>query len=204
MALYDRVPISEEPGWGGPRAGDARVVNYEAFEFPGLTFRSACRSDIPRLVELHDALFEVKYPNQFFESLVSDAMVTILAFARPNEEAGGDGPVLVGVGTARRRASTRACLAHVEGYIATLGVIAGWRNRGLGQMILEATTQLLLDKWPDCDTIALHVKASNAPAIRMYQRGGFMVVKNLPKHYYFENKYHDAYKLGLKVKPGTG
>ena len=63
--------------------------------------------------------------------------------------------------------STQSC------YIMTIGVIDECRRYGLGTKLLLATNQTLIDFWPNCVVLYLHVIDYNQAAIRFYERNGF-------------------------------
>jgi hypothetical protein len=46
-----------------------------------------------------------------------------------------------------------------------------------------------------CESIFLHVLASNSSAIKMYRSVGFVTAEHLPGHYHFHGVDHDALLL---------
>lgn len=63
-------------------------------------------------------------------------------------------------------------------WIITLGVHPAYRRRGLGRRLLEACEARLNDH-----TIYLTVRASNTPAIRLYEQHGYLHVRTRPRYY---------------------
>ena len=55
-----------------------------------------------------------------------------------------------------------------EVWIATIGVLPGYRRRGTGAALLQA-----VEAGVDLPCIKLNVRASNLPAIRLYERLGY-------------------------------
>ena len=84
---------------------------------------------------------------------------------------------------------------HAE--IATIGVKPDKRRMGYAQMMLD---HIVADAEKNgCETLSLEVRVSNDPAIRLYEKNGFIQV-NIRRHYYDDNG-EDAY---LMVKPLGG
>ena len=68
-----------------------------------------------------------------------------------------------------------------EGYIANVAVSPAFRRRGIGRKLVQA----LLEQSADLAFVTLEVRASNEPAIRLYERCGFQPVgtrKNFYSH----------------------
>ena len=67
-------------------------------------------------------------------------------------------------------------------YIMTLGVLAAWRGRGIGSMLLQEVLDKAAER-DDLDHIYLHVQTSNDTAISFYDRHGFENVGMIPNYY---------------------
>jgi RimJ/RimL family protein N-acetyltransferase len=105
------------------------------------------------------------------------------------------------VGSIDCRAYARRRMAHV----AALGmqVRSGWRGRGVGTALLEA----LLD-WarahPTIEKVALGVFSTNARAIALYRRLGFVEEGRDVREYRLgPGRYADNVRMALFVKPVT-
>ncbi len=67
-----------------------------------------------------------------------------------------------------------------KGYaiIATLGVDPAWRRRGIGEWLMRECEARF-----DLPRFRLQVRQSNAPAIRLYQKLGYVIIDDLPRYY---------------------
>lgn len=63
-------------------------------------------------------------------------------------------------------------------YINALAVFLGWRDRGLGGLLLEAAERRA--RKLGCRTISVQAFSQNPGAVRLYQRHGFEVVDERP------------------------
>ncbi len=79
-----------------------------------------------------------------------------------------------------------------EGHITNIAVHPDHRRKGLAQMLLARFRQLAEEK--GLCLLTLEVRESNAPAISLYQKCGFVPVGKRPK--YYEGK-EDALLLSL-------
>lgn len=88
----------------------------------------------------------------------------------------------------------------LRGYIAMLAVAAEYRGQGIAtalvKMAIEAMTK------GNADEIVLETEETNIPAMRLYERLGFLRSKKLHRYYLNGNS---AYRLVLLLKEsGTG
>lgn len=65
--------------------------------------------------------------------------------------------------------------------LARIGVDPKLRNRGYGQTLLKNLIERA--KEAECEYMSLEVRESNIPALRLYEKNGFITV-NLSKGYY--------------------
>ena len=161
------------------------------------------RSDIAQVAALHDILFPVRYDLRFYNDLLLADRVTILAFLECNELStpGPDGlslvnePLLIGLATGKFRELHGQCRRHYSGYVVTLGVDSRFRRLGLGRFLLKHLICMIREGENRCQTIFLHVLASNTSAIKLYESCGFKVYEHLPGHYHIDGAEFDAIKL---------
>jgi len=82
-------------------------------------------------------------------------------------------------------------------YIMTIGVQDEYRHQGIGSKLLQHLLRQLLAY--GCTRIDLHCTADNSHAVQMYQMHGFRMKERLQHYYFFDDKYHDAFRLCLVV-----
>jgi [ribosomal protein S18]-alanine N-acetyltransferase len=84
--------------------------------------------------------------------------------------------------------------SEMESRVVMLAVKKEYRNKGLGTMLLNR--YLLESANRGVQFISLEVRANNLPAIRFYQRLGFMMTGRIPNYY---SNGEDGYTLKLHL-----
>jgi ribosomal-protein-alanine N-acetyltransferase len=84
--------------------------------------------------------------------------------------------------------------SQVESRILMLAVKKEYRNHGVGTMLLNRF--LMEGANREVQFVSLEVRASNLPAIRFYQRLGFMLTGRIPNYY---SNGEDGYTLRLHL-----
>jgi GNAT superfamily N-acetyltransferase len=84
--------------------------------------------------------------------------------------------------------------ASNDGYIMTLVVAPGHRQRGLAGRLLEAACAMLRERY-NCSSSSLHCLASNFAARRLYARHGYTELALLASYYDFGGRMHDGVHL---------
>jgi [ribosomal protein S18]-alanine N-acetyltransferase len=84
--------------------------------------------------------------------------------------------------------------SEMESRVLMLAVKKEYRNKGLGTMLLNR--YLLESANRGVQFISLEVRANNLPAIRFYQRLGFMMTGRIPNYY---SNGEDGYTLKLHL-----
>lgn len=82
-----------------------------------------------------------------------------------------------------------------RGHIISIAVIPEMRRRGIGQALMEKAINALKERYK-VDECYLEVRVSNVPAIRLYQKLGFLIVDRIKK-YYLDGE--DAYLMAKRV-----
>ena len=67
-------------------------------------------------------------------------------------------------------------------YIMTLGVLAPYRDLGVGTHLLEHSLRVAMED-PNIEEAYLHVQTSNDGAIRFYDKHGFAIKEVIPNYY---------------------
>lgn len=69
-----------------------------------------------------------------------------------------------------------------------------YQGRGLGTVLMQAAMEVA-DKWLNLLRLELEVYADNAPAVRLYQKFGFVVEGTLVRSAYRAGEYVDVYTM---------
>jgi len=78
-------------------------------------------------------------------------------------------------------------------YIMTLGTTREARRSGLGSMLVDKVADLILKERQGCGALYLHVITYNEGAIRLYERLGFLRVKQIKDYYTINSVNYDCY-----------
>lgn len=90
------------------------------------------------------------------------------------------------------------CLA----YILTLGVVEGFRRRGLARELLRRAALHVQREMPHVQAIYLHVAAYNQAAVQLYENMQFLCVAHYQRFYLLQGMHYDAYLYALYVNGG--
>ncbi|KAI0389348.1 acyl-CoA N-acyltransferase [Xylariaceae sp. FL0594] len=85
-----------------------------------------------------------------------------------------------------------------RGYIAMLAVSSAFRGNGIATALVKKAIDAMADR--RADEIVLETEETNIPAMRLYERLGFLRSKKLHRYYLNGNS---AYRLVLLLKPGN-
>jgi len=92
----------------------------------------------------------------------------------------------------------QGCIA----YILTLGVVDGFRRRGLARELLTRSVQNVQQQWPHVQAVYLHVVTYNDAAIKLYEANQFVRIKSFPNFYLLHGKLYDSYLYAQYVNGG--
>ncbi len=87
-------------------------------------------------------------------------------------------------------------IMYEQAEVANIAVSANVQKQGLGSQLMEYMVREAV--MHDCENLSLEVRISNAPAIALYEKYGF-IIANRRKHY-----YEDGEDAWLMVKPLGG
>lgn len=87
-------------------------------------------------------------------------------------------------------------IMYEQAQVANIAVSPSCQRKGIGASLMEWMIAKALDA--GCENLSLEVRVSNLPALRLYEKYGFLQV-NIRRHYYEDGE--DAY---LMVKPLGG
>ncbi|KAK4464214.1 putative n-terminal acetyltransferase c complex catalytic subunit mak3 [Cladorrhinum samala] len=84
----------------------------------------------------------------------------------------------------------------LRGYIAMLAVSAAYRGHGIATALVKMAIEAMKER--NAEEIVLETEETNVPAMRLYERLGFLRSKKLHRYYLNGNS---AYRLVLLLKP---
>ncbi len=134
------------------------------------TIRPACPGDLSSLVRLEQTCFAIPWTEQSLRSdLANPTLAHYFVAVTPSEE-------IVGYIACYQAADTAQ--------ITNLAVLPSFRRHGIGEKLLSALLSWALDN--QIAVVDLEVRASNEPAIHLYQKMGFVQV-GTRRAYYADN-----------------
>lgn len=78
-----------------------------------------------------------------------------------------------------------------------------WQGKGVGSALMQAAVELA-DKWLNISRLELEVFTDNEPAVRLYQKFGFVTEGTLMQFAYRDGQYVDAYTMArLRDRPNV-
>lgn len=160
----------------------------------GLCFEEVTESNIGELERINQVIFPIKYPRRVYDDIVACGGVSqVVRLSNPKSGQTG----LVG-GISCRLENT------LDGpilYIITLGVLAPYRNLGLGSQLLTRCLDRVCSWLPEVREAKLHVQVNNDDAIRFYEKHGFRIVERI-ENYYIKVEPRDAVLLQKRLSTG--
>ena len=151
--------------------------------------RRAVETDIPAVMYVNRVSLPENYPRSFFEDLLR-------RWGKAFYVAEHDGEIVGyimcrvewGLGFIRRGLVRK-------GHVISVAVLKPHRRRGLGTQLMLAAMRDLKDSYRASE-VYLEVRVSNIPAIRLYEKLGFRVVRRVPM-YYLDGE--DAYVMAKEL-----
>ncbi len=172
----------------GAEAGVQSAVSVSGEE--AIVIRKARLEDLDEVIKVNEVALPEHYPRWFWENhlllwgeafyVAVDANGKIVGYVMSRAEY-GQGFVVPGFVT--------------KGHIISIAVLPEYRRRGIGSSLLQRAMESLRDKYR-CSEVYLEVRVSNTPAIKLYEKHGFRVVKRLP-NYYIDGE--DAYLMARSL-----
>lgn len=138
--------------------------------------RRMTEDDLDEIMELEVQLFRSPWPREEYIYELNDNPFSNLTVIEEN---------------GRIAAYCDWWIIYEQAQIATIGVAKDMQRRGLGQMMIDLIKKDAGMK--GCDFVSLEVRVSNEPAIRLYEKNGFITV-NIRKDYY-KDDHEDAYLM---------
>lgn len=89
--------------------------------------------------------------------------------------------------------AARPPAAGCVAYILTLGIVDGFRRRGLARELLERSIRHVDDHMPHVQAVYLHVVTYNDAAIRLYESMNFLRIAHFKQFYFLHGSSYDSY-----------
>ncbi len=151
--------------------------------------RRASERDIPAVMYINRVSLPENYPRSFFEDLLRRWGKAFYVAEHRGEVVGYIMcRVEWGLGFVKRGLVRK-------GHIISVAVLEGHRRRGLGTRLMLAAMRELKGSYGAAE-VYLEVRVSNMPAIRLYEKLGFKVVRRVPM-YYLDGE--DAYVMAREL-----
>jgi ribosomal protein S18 acetylase RimI-like enzyme len=157
-----------------------RKVKRVSIELGDLT-----QHNLKQLKVLNRDVFPVAYNEKFYKDLLGAGELCKLAYC--NDIVVGAVCCRIDLTENRRRL-----------YIMTLGVLAKYRELGLGTLMLEHVFKIC-EREGNIDSIYLHVQVNNDTALSFYKKFGFEIISTATE-YYRRLEPCDAYLLERSLK----
>lgn len=162
--------------------------------------RPATETDLPRIVEIEADSFATPWPESVLRGHLGEG--GFLVYQRYGTVIGY---IIVGIRIpslfARLEKRTRAWmrqpvdLEERTGHIMNLAVDSAHRGRGVGMSLLQQGLRHLARL--GAETVELEVRVENGPAIRLYEKHGFVISKRISRYYHGGE---DAYLMSRSLR----
>ena len=132
--------------------------------------------NIQQLRLLNAAILPVRYQEKFYESILKQPP----AFVR----SASYNDVVIAAVACRKEPRSEEEGGGSKLYIMTLGVLAPYREHGVGTQLIQYVLKLL--KSPTCNDVKevfAHVHTENETAVDFYKKYGFQVTATIPNYY---------------------
>ncbi len=138
--------------------------------------------DLPRVLEIENELFQpFPWPEkEYLYELNENPFAKIYLIIMDDEVAG----------------FADLWITYEQAQIANIGISRRYQRRGLGEKLLSFCTNEAIGA--ECENLTLEVRKSNAPAIALYEKMGFITAATR------KNYYEDGEDAFLMIKPIGG
>ncbi len=168
--------------------------------------RRAGRDDIPAVMSVNLRSLPENYWYGFYEYillnwpesfLVAEVNDKIVGYAMSRVEESGD-PLILGLIDSRGDPLYNRWLEPEKvGHLVSIAVLREYRRNGIGSALLRETINVMRHIY-NTASLFLEVRVSNLPAIRLYEKFGFKIVRRVPRYY---RDGEDAFVMVLRIRP---
>ena len=155
----------------------------------GYTLRRCCLDDLKSVIDINEKTLPEHYTDYFFESLLRELPEAFIVAELNNELVGYIMCKLeFGFSNFRKLGFVK------KGHVVSISLLQNHRRKNLGEaLMIEGINGIVARKG---DEIYLEVRASNLPAISLYEKLGFQT-KSILKSYYRDGE--DAKLMALDL-----
>jgi len=157
---------------------------------PGFRVRQATINDIDAVIDINLNELPEHYPRGFFEELLEKYNKAFYVAENP-------GGCVVGYVMTRIEIKP-GFFKHFlvrSGHVVSIAVKRDYRRLGLGYALMAYAMRSMYEDYK-CSETYLEVRVSNKPAISLYEKLGYKIVK-IEKQYYLDGE--DAYVMARKL-----
>ncbi|EME31936.1 GCN5-related N-acetyltransferase (GNAT) family protein [Galdieria sulphuraria] len=156
-----------------------------------IRFGNLHEKNLEQLKRLNLSVFPIKYGERFYEEVLQ-APPGLVKLAYYHD-------FLIGAYCCRKEIGSDK---QPKIYILTIGVLAPYRERGVGSQLLQQILQLpKTERFKDITEIYAHVQTSNEAALGFYQKHGFQIGEK-KTNYYRDIDPPDCYVVYKKYTNG--
>ena len=152
--------------------------------------REASAADLTKVIMINRRCLPENYTYFFFNSILQNYPRTFLV-AEVNGDIAGYIMCRVERGFSKLSKLNLTRLGHV----ISIAVLPEYRRRGIAKALLTRAMKILKEEY-GCEEVYLEVRVSNQPAISLYRKLGFEVVK-ISRRYYVDGE--DAYIMARRL-----
>ena len=152
--------------------------------------REASAADLARVIMINRRCLPENYTYFFFNSILQNYPRTFLV-------AEVDGDIAGYIMCRVERGFSKLSKLNLTrlGHVISIAVLPEYRRRGIAKALLTRAMKVLKEEY-GCEEVYLEVRVSNQPAISLYRKLGFDVVK-ISRRYYVDGE--DAYIMARRL-----
>ncbi|MCS7116060.1 MAG: ribosomal protein S18-alanine N-acetyltransferase [Nitrososphaerales archaeon] len=153
--------------------------------------RRCVKDDLEQVISINLTTLPEHYSTYFYEELLEDAPEAFIVAEIDNQ--------IVGyvMGRIEFGFSNIKFGFAKKGHIVSIAVLEGHRRKGLGSALMEEAIKGFAQR--GCKEVFLEVRVSNIPAIRLYEKLGFVITA---RHEGYYNDGEAAYQMSLPIPNG--